>query len=100
MIWCNKSKTNFINKIFKFNTKEVKYLKKLIERENLDEKTVNLINEFLEINNNFDLEEFIKKQDFFEFNLSDDFIINDFSKNKDNVAYAINEAILALKYKD
>jgi len=100
MIWCNKNRTNFINKIFDFHSKEVKYLKKLIQRENLDENILNLINEFLEINNNFELEEFIKKQDFFEFNLSDDFIINDFSKNKNDVAYAINEAILALKDKD
>jgi len=96
MIWCNKDKYNFISKLLKTNMqKEEQYLKNLVEKEELDETTLKLVNEFFEIKNNFDLQEFVKKQDFFEFDFTDDLLSQDFSTNKENVAYAIIEAILS-----
>jgi hypothetical protein len=98
MIWCNKDKYNFISKLLKTNThKEEQYLKNLVEKEELDEETVKLVNEFFEIRNNFDLQEFVKKQDFFTFEFPDDLLSQDFFTNKENVAYAIIEAILTNK---
>ncbi|GAB6074125.1 hypothetical protein [Nautilia lithotrophica] len=98
MIWCNKDKYNFISKLLKTNAnKEVQYLKNLIEREEVDENIRNLVNKFFLINNNFDLQEFVKSQSFFEYEFTDDMLSNDFLENKDSVAYAIIEAILSQK---
>ena len=98
MIWCNKDKYNFISKLLKTNAnKEVQYLKNLIEREEVDENIRNLVNKFFLINNNFDLQEFVKNQSFFEYEFTDDMLSNDFLENKDSVAYAIIEAILTQK---
>jgi len=96
MIWCNKDKYNFISKLLKTNVhKEEQYLRNLVEKEELDENILKLVNEFFEIKNNFDLQEFVKNQNFFEFDFSDDLLSQDFSTNKENVAYAIIEAILS-----
>jgi len=98
MIWCNKDKYNFISKLLKTNVnKEVQYLKNLIEREEIDDDVKNLVNKFFLINNNFDLQEFVKNQTFFDFEFTDDLLVNDFMENKDSVAYAIIEAILTRK---
>jgi len=98
MIWCNKDKYNFISKLLKNNSnKEIQYLKNLLEREELDEKVVSIVKEFFSINNNFDLQDFVQNQDFFNFEFTDDMLVNDFMENKDKVAYAIVEAILSSK---
>jgi len=98
MIWCNKDKYNFISKLLKTKAnKEVQYLKNLIEREDIDENVRKQIDKFFLINNNFDLQEFVKSQDFFEFDFPDEMLVNDFLENKENVAYAIVEAILSQK---
>jgi len=98
MIWCNKDKYNFISKLLKTKAnKEVQYLKNLIEREEIDEEIRKQINKFFLINNNFDLQEFVKTQTFFEFEFTDEMLVNDFIENKDSVAYAIVEAILSQK---
>ena len=94
MIWCNKGKQNFLSKILQKNKKEVNYLKSLIERVEIDNETQKLVDEFFLINNNDDLKKFIKNQDFFEFEIDDEFDVRDFFENKDKVAYAIVEAIL------
>jgi hypothetical protein len=98
MIWCNKEKYNFISKLLKTNAnKEVQYLKKLLEREEVSEDTRNLVNKFFLINNNFDLQEFVKNQSFFEYEFTDEMLSNDFIENKDRVAFRIIEAILTQK---
>jgi hypothetical protein len=99
MIWCNKDKYNFISKLLKSNVnKEVRYLKNLIEREEVDESVKRLVDKFFGINNNFDLQEFVKQQSFFEFDFTDDLISEDFNENREKVAYAIVEAILKSDY--
>jgi len=98
MIWCNKDKYNFISKLLKTNTnKEVQYLKNLLEREEIDDEVRDLVKKFFLINNNFDLQEFVKNQNFFKFDFSDEMLSKDFMENKDSVAYAIVEAILSYK---
>ncbi|ACM93035.1 putative replication protein [Nautilia profundicola AmH] len=98
MIWCNKDKYNFISKLLKTNAnKEVQYLKNLLEREEVDDNVRALVNKFFLINNNFDLQEFVKNQSFFEYDFTDEMLSNDFLENKDSVAYAIIEAILSQK---
>jgi malonyl CoA-acyl carrier protein transacylase len=98
MIWCNKDKYNFISKLLKTNAnKEVQYLKNLIEREELDKEIKELVSEFFLINNNFDLQEFVQRQSFFDFDFPDEMLTDDFIENKDKVAYAIVEAILSQK---
>jgi len=98
MIWGNKNKYNFISKMLKRNVdKEIRYLKNLIEREEVGENIRNLVNKFFLINNNLELREFVKKQSFFEYDFTDGMLANDFLKNKDSVAYAITEAILTQK---
>jgi len=98
MIWCNKDKYNFISKLLKTNNdKEIKYLKNLIERENIEPSVKELINEFFIINNNFDLQRFVEHQTFFEFEFTDEMLSNDFMENKDKVAFAIVEALLSNK---
>ena len=98
MIWCNKDKYNFLNKLLKINAnKEVRYLQNLLEREEVNENIRNLVDKFFLINNNFDLQEFVKKQSFFEYEFTDDMHMNDFIENKDRVAFRIIEAILTQK---
>ena len=98
MIWCNKDKYNFLNKLLKINAnKEVQYLKNLLEREEVNENIRNLVDKFFLINNNFDLQEFVKKQYFFEYEFTDEMLSNDFIENKDRVAFRIIEAILTQK---
>jgi hypothetical protein len=98
MIWCNKDKYNFISKLLKTNAnKEVQYLKNLLEREEVNENIRNLVNKFFLINNNFDLQEFVKKQSFFEYEFTNKMLSNDFIENKDRVAFRIIEAILTQK---
>ncbi|WP_456479451.1 hypothetical protein [Nautilia sp.] len=98
MIWCNKDKYNFISKLLKTNTnKEIQYLKNLLEREEVSDDIRSLVNKFFLINNNFDLQEFVNNQSFFEFEFNDEMLSNDFLENKDSVAYAIVEAILSGK---
>ncbi|AZV47179.1 hypothetical protein C3L23_07800 [Nautilia sp. PV-1] len=98
MIWCNKDKYNFISKLLKTNAnKEVQYLKNLLEREEVSDEVRNLVNKFFAINNNFDLQEFVNNQTFFDFDFTDEMLTNDFIENKDSVAYAIVEAILSRK---
>jgi len=73
MIWCNKDKYNFISKLLKTNAnKEVQYLKNLLEREEVDDNVRALVNKFFLINNNFDLQEFVKNQSFFEYDFTDE----------------------------
>jgi len=97
MIWCNKEKYNFLNKLLKSSSnKEIRYLRNLIETEDLEDNIVSLVNEFFIIHNNFDLYEFVKKQSFFEFEFTDDMFKNNVFENKEKVAYAIVEAILKL----
>jgi hypothetical protein len=98
MIWCNKDKYNFLNKLLKINAnKEVRYLQNLLEREEVNENIRNLVDKFFLINNNFDLQEFVKKQSFFEYEFTDEMLSNDFIENKDRVAFRIIEAILTQK---
>ncbi|MEO1928309.1 MAG: hypothetical protein ABGX26_06430 [Nautiliaceae bacterium] len=94
MIWCNKDRQNFLSKVLKKHKKEVDYLKGLVERIEIDKDILELINELFLIDNNEDLKNFIKTNNFFEFKIDKNFDNRDFFENKDKVAYAIVEAIL------
>ena len=98
MIWHNTYKYKLLCKIFKSHCgKEVLYLKNLIEREEIDKDIENLVKKFLLIDNNIELQEFVKTQPIFEDKISDDILYNDFWDNKEKIAYIIIEVILNKK---